>query len=279
MANVGACPENSKTARPCAVESQTRTPVREGHRGAKSAAHSRPPTGQVGRRFRVRNLLISSVPAGGLLGDDKKVCAKNDPSTRVECVPDDDKKKNTVFACKAKSDTTARCGSNSDTTLDCGDAETYLPCLEADDTKPPCAKGVPDKASQTKYRCIDDSPEGEKTEVPCRGGTSTGVPGMPKAPWKGCLEGSKTVKQCADQFNTAKRCIERGEKKTTYACVETPGADTKTPCRIDSDTKQPCKQIDTRDCHWTCWAAYNTEFCNDGATSREFTPYAAAAAA
>ncbi|MHB8463799.1 MAG: hypothetical protein ACYDH6_21555 [Acidimicrobiales bacterium] len=227
------------------------------------------------RRFKVKDLVISQVPGAGLLGDKK--CAENDAATRVECKPDEDEKLATRFACRIGSDTGEACGANSDTSWRCGDAETLLPCRESEktspcfkDTKVKCAD-MPNKEHQTHFRCVEtpDDPAND-TKIPCKRGSVTGIPGWRDEPWRDCLHGSASRKPCAEQFNTYKECLNKGDKRTKYAC-QTPQAErTKFPCKIDeANTKNQCWQFDTG-CSWgTCWGA-----CTDFTIDQ--TPLAAA---
>ena len=237
--------------------------------------------GKTMNRFKVKDLLISAIGEGVLREGaedtvDDKVCAQNDPRTRVHCIQDEDAYEDTEFACKEKSDTEVPCGANSDTSLDCAGLETYLPCVKRKgepDTQVRCStdKGIPD-IEKTKFRCVFKKKPKQDTRGVCRGGTDTSVPGYPGNPWWGCVLNQTRV-PCADMFDTKKPCLRKGDEQTTYACQDRN--------KKEEKTKHPCQKTKKRE-YWTdyqcgkidtsakCWS--NTDWCT--LTWSPKTPYA-----
>jgi hypothetical protein len=177
-------------------------------------------------RFKVKDLIIGQISEVGLLTSGP--C--QDLLTDRPCA-DDPEHGNTVYPCRrnAVPETKVACAANSDTSLGCvQDVEdiTVRPCYRSTtrNNRNKCAdKGDMPKEHKTKYYCMQQ----DDTKVPCKGGSNTEIPGMPRNPWQGCLEGSNTKKACAPV-----------PVETRFECIA--DSDTRQPCMQGSNTQTPC---------------------------------------
>lgn len=205
-------------------------------------------------RFKVKDLIIGQIKVGALLG---APCQANLLTDR-ECA-----KPGTVYPCLRNRDplTEVPCAATSDTNFGCvpdlpEGQETVRPCFirttKKEDNK--CAKpdGMPNE-HKTKFYCMDQA----KTDVPCKGGSNTEIPGMPRDPWQGCLQDSKTQKPCAPV----------PPPETKWECLR--NSSTNQPCMQNSNTQRPCASGNLPETRFEC--RFDTKHaCNTAEKPTEF---------
>jgi hypothetical protein len=175
-------------------------------------------------RFKVKDLLISEVSPGPLLGYEPSTKCKENNRTKRDCVEKEGAYK-TKAPCLKGSKTETPCAGNSATDVRCAGSGTYCPCFYGDThlcwdaaTNEQCFKDGSD--DDTKYACLHGN--------------------QPNSTDKPCSADSKSKFECSRGYQ---------EEDTIHACLIKPS--TERWCDISSATRDPCKAYDTKfkECH------------------------------